>query len=135
MGEEIISAALAKFRWKVRGPISSVGFEGIGEDGVGWSGSEGSNEGFAHGFEVCGYSLVAEGIEDPAFSSYGGSFNLLMCVGLDEEEGCTWGGLCRDAADLVGVEGLGGGGVPMLGLPVHESNGDDGFALCEFEFW
>src|SRR5713101_5370290 len=61
VGEEIVAAALLEFGGEDGGPVGSVGFEGVGEDGVGWSVTEGFDEGFAYGFEVGGYGLVAEG--------------------------------------------------------------------------
>ena len=50
VGEEIVASAFAEFGGEVGGPVGSVGFEGVGEDGVGWGGSEGFDEGFAYGF-------------------------------------------------------------------------------------
>ena len=47
MGEEIVAATLLKFRGEGRGPVGSVGFEGVGEDGVGWGVAEGFDERFA----------------------------------------------------------------------------------------
>ena len=87
VGDEIVAAALAEFGGEVGGPVGSVGFEGVGEDGVGRGVAEGFDEGFADGFEVGGDGVVAEGIEDPAFGSYGGSLDLLLGVAGDEEEG------------------------------------------------
>src|SRR5438067_9696265 len=84
VGEEIVAATLLKFGGEVGGPVGSVGFEGVGEDGVGWGFAEGFEEGFAYFLEMGGYGLVAEGIEDIAFGSYGGSFDLLFGVASDE---------------------------------------------------
>src|SRR5215469_7012280 len=74
MWEEIVAATLLKFGGEVGGPVGSVGFEGVGEDGVGRSCAEGFDERLADFLEVGGYGLMAEGIEDVAFGSYGGSF-------------------------------------------------------------
>ena len=87
MGEEIVASALLEFGGEGGGPVGSVGFEGVGEDGVGWGVAEGFDERFAYFLKVGGYGLVAEGIEDVAFGSYGGSLDLLLGVAGDEEEG------------------------------------------------
>ena len=41
MRDEIVVAAFLKFGGEVGGPVGAVGFEGVGEDGVGWGGAEG----------------------------------------------------------------------------------------------
>ncbi len=87
MRDEIVAATLEKFGGEGGGPVGSVGFEGVGEDGVGWGVAEGFDEGFADGFEVGGYGVVGEGIEDPAFGSYGCALDLLAGVAVDEDEG------------------------------------------------
>src|ERR1700736_4366564 len=87
MGEEIVAAALLEFGGEGGGPVGSVGFEGVGEDGVGWGVAEGFDEGFAYGLEVGGDGLVAEGIEYVALGSDGCSLDLLGGVAGDEEEG------------------------------------------------
>jgi hypothetical protein len=86
VGAEIVAAALEELGGEVRGPVGSVGFEGVGEDGVGWGVAEGFEERFADGFEVGGDGLVAEGIEDPAFGADGGALDLLSGVATDKEE-------------------------------------------------
>ncbi len=113
MGEEIVAATLLKFGGEGGGPVGSVGLEGVGEDGVGRGVAEGFDEGFADDFEVGGDGLLAEGIEDVAFGSYGGSLDLLFGVAGDEEEG---GAEFLGGPDGDGGAGeskrLGGGGVP-----------------------
>ena len=86
VGEEVVAAAFEEFGGERGGPVGSVGFERVGEDGVGWGGAEGFDEGLANGFEVGGYGLMAEGVEDPAFRAYGGSLDDLAGVALDENE-------------------------------------------------
>src|SRR3981081_2334224 len=94
MGEEVVASALLEFGGEGGGPVGSVGFEGVGEDGVGWGVAEGFDEGFAYCFKVCGYGAVGEGVQDVAFGSYGGSLDLLFGVAGDEEEGYAelWAG-------------------------------------------
>jgi hypothetical protein len=87
VGEEIVASTLEELGGEGGGPVGSVGFEGVGEDGVGRGGAEGFDERFAYLCEVGGYGLMAEGVEDVAFGSYGGSFDLLLGVAGDEEEG------------------------------------------------
>ena len=87
VGEQVVAAALAEFGGEVGGPVGSVGFEGVGEDGVGRGGSEGFDEWGAYGLEVMGDGLVAEGVEDPAFGTDGGALDDLMGVAGDEDEG------------------------------------------------
>jgi hypothetical protein len=128
VGAEIVAAALEELGGEVRGPVGSVGFEGVGEDGVGWGVAEGFEERFADGFEVGGDGLVAEGIEDPAFGADGGALDLLSGVATDKEE-CHAGNIrffelnnsggATGAADEVG-EWLGGGCVPVLRLAVYQ---------------
>src|SRR5580692_8211552 len=67
--EEIVAATLEKFGGEGGGPVGSVGFEGVGEDGVGRRAAEGFDEGFAYFLEMGGNRLAAEGIEDVAFGS------------------------------------------------------------------
>ena len=88
--DEIVAAALEELGWEGGGPVGSVGFEGVGEDGVGRGVAEGFDQGFAYGFEMGGDGLLAEGIEDVAFGSDGGSFDLLFGVAGDEEEREVW---------------------------------------------
>ena len=85
--EEIVAAALLELGGEVGGPVGSVGFEGVGEDGVGWGVAEGPEERFTYLLEVGGYGLVAERVEDVTFGSDGSAFDLLLCVAGDEEEG------------------------------------------------
>ena len=87
VGDEIVAAALLEFGWEVGGPVGSVGFERVGKNCVGWGVAEGFDERFAYGFEVGGYGLVAEGVEDVAFCFDGGALDLLLGVAGDEEEG------------------------------------------------
>ena len=92
--------------------------------------SEGFDEGIADYLEVGGDGFLAEGVEDPAFSSDGGALDLLVGVAGDEEEcsagrGSGWDGLGG------GVDGVGGSSVPMFGFSVDERAGDDGFAGFE----
>src|SRR4051794_23600516 len=82
-----------------------------------------------------GDGLVAEGVEDPAFGAYGGSFNDLAGVTRDEDEGGAGCGGGRYVAGLIGVEGLRGDYVPVFWFAFDEGDGDDGFAFGEFEFW
>ena len=130
MGEEIVAATLLKFGGEGGGPVGSVGFEGVGEDGVGWGGGEGFDEGFADFGEVGGDGVVGEGIEDVAFGSDGGAFDLLFGVAGDEEEGSAGGWDGGDGA-ASGWDGLGGGGVPLFGFAVDDGGGDEGFAFGE----
>ena len=133
MGEEIVAAALLEFGGEVGGPVGSVGFEGVGEDGVGWGGAEGFDEGFAYGFEVGGYGLVAEGVEDVAFGSYGGSFDLLFGVAGDEEEGGAGGEGDGGDGMLRPVVGMGWAvaASQCFGFAVDDGGGDEGFAFVE----
>src|ERR1700678_4482013 len=87
MGEEIVAAAHLKFGGEGGGPVGSVGFEGVGEDGIGWGVAEGFEEGLAYFLEVRGDGLMAEGIEYVAIGSDGGSLDLLAGVAGDGEEG------------------------------------------------
>ena len=98
--EEIVASTLLEFGGEGGGPVGSVGFEGVGEDGVGWGVAEGFDEGLADFLEVGGDGLMAEGIEDVAFGSYGGSFDLLLGVTGDEEK--------RDSRFIGGCDGDGG---------------------------
>src|ERR1700728_1244799 len=86
MREEIVASTLLEFGGQGGGPVGSVGFEGVEEDGVGRGVAERLDQGFAYFLEVGGYGLVAEGIEDVALGSHGGSFDLLFGVAGDEEE-------------------------------------------------
>ena len=86
MGEEIVAATLLELGGEVGCPVGSVGFEGVGEDGVGWGVAEGFDERFAYLLEVGGYGLMAEWVEDVAFGSDGSAFDLLFGVAGDEEE-------------------------------------------------
>jgi hypothetical protein len=129
MREEIVAATLEEFGGEVGGPVGSVGFEGVGEDGVGWGVAEGFEERFAYGFEMGCDDFVAEGVEDPAFGSYSGSLDDLSGVAGDEEEsdaGLVGGGE-RGAGDW---EGLGGGRVPgdLRGDVAASGSGDGGAA-------
>ena len=130
MRDEIVAAALEKFGGEGGGPVGSVGFEGVGEDGVGRGVAEGFDEGFADGFQVGGYGVVGEGIEDPAFGSYGGALDYLAGVAGDEDEGGsrlpTGGKGC-----IALVKGLGGGGVPVFGFAVDDGDRDDDIAIGE----
>jgi hypothetical protein len=90
MGEKIVASALLEFGGEVGGPVGSVGFEGVGEDCVGRGVAEGFDEGFADFLEVGGDGFVAEGIEDVAFGSYGGSFDLLLGMAGYEEKRYAW---------------------------------------------
>src|ERR1700722_3102831 len=130
MGDEIVAAALEKLGGEGGGPVGSVGFEGVGEDGVGWGVPEGFDEGFADGFEVGGYGVVGEGVEDPAFGSYGCAFDYLSGVAVDEDESGsrlpTGGKGC-----IALVKGLGGGGVPVFGFAVDDGDRDDDVAVGE----
>ena len=127
MREEIVAAALEKFGGKGGGPIGSVGLERVGEDGVGGRVAEGFEEGFAYGLEVGGDGLLGEGIEDPAFGSYGGPLDLLAGATGDEDERYAGAGGGRKGV-VLGVS-MGGGGVPVLGLAVDYRDGDDGVAV------
>ncbi len=66
MREEIVAAALEEFGGESGGPVGSVGFEGVGEDGVGWGVAEGFEERFAYGFEMGGYGFVARRDRGPS---------------------------------------------------------------------
>src|SRR5277367_1175512 len=130
MGEEIVASALLEFGGEVGGPVGSVGFEGVGEDGVGWGVAEGFDERFAYSLEVGCYGLMAEGVEDVAICSYGGSLDLLFGVAGDEEKGYAGRGDGGDGA-AGGWYGLGSGGVPSFGFAAGDGGGDEGFAFCE----
>ena len=111
MRDEIVAAALLKLGGEVGGPVGTVGFEGVGEDGVGWGVAEGFDERFTYLLEVGRDGLVAEGVEDVAFGSYGGAFDLLFGMAGDEEEGDAGFVGWRDVAAL-GWDGLGRGWIP-----------------------
>src|SRR5258708_1401211 len=91
---------------------------------------------------MCRYGLVAEGVQDVAFGSYGGAFDLLFGVTGDEEEGGAglWAGFEWQVSP--GLRGetwgtricgyaLGGGCVPVFWLAVDDGGGDEGFAFGE----
>ena len=59
--DEIVAASLEELGGEVRGPVGSVGFEGVGEDGVGRGVAEGFEERFAYGFEVGGDGIGLKG--------------------------------------------------------------------------
>ena len=138
MREEIVAAALLKFGGEVGSPVGSVGFEGVGEDGVGWGVAEGFDEWFAYFFEMSGYGLMAERIEDVAFGSYCGSLDLLFGVAGDEEEGDArfvgwgnvaaggWDGFCRG-----GIPSDLGWGVAILDDDVRRGRGAADVAVGE----
>ncbi len=48
VGDEIVAATLLELGGEGGGPVGTVGFEGVGEDGVGWGVAEGFDEGFAY---------------------------------------------------------------------------------------
>ena len=50
VGDEIVAAALEEFGGEGGGPVGAVGFERVGEDGVGRGVAEGFEEGFADCF-------------------------------------------------------------------------------------
>src|SRR5258708_17892952 len=98
---------------------------------------------------MCRYGFVAEGVEDVAFGSYGGSLDLLFGVAGDEEESGAWlvGGCDGTAGDW---EGLGGGCIPKdagritgeaakrigllrvkRGFSIDDGGGDDGVTFLE----
>src|ERR1035441_2476983 len=74
---EIVAAPLFEFGGQTRGPVSSVGFEGVREDGIGRGCSEGLDERLTDFLKVGCDGVKAEGIEHPAFSFDGGSLDLL----------------------------------------------------------
>src|SRR5271170_1795901 len=115
MWEEIVASALLEFGGEVGGPVGSVGFEGVGEDGVGWGVAEGFDERLAYFLEVGRYGLMAEGVEDVAIGSYCGSLDLLFGVAGYEEEGDSGRGDGGDGA-AGGWYGLGCGSVPLFGF-------------------
>jgi hypothetical protein len=41
VGDEVVAAAFEELFWEFGGPVGAVGFEGVGEDGVGGCGAEG----------------------------------------------------------------------------------------------
>ncbi len=82
------------------------------------------SEGLADGFEVGGDGFVAEGIEDAAFGSYGGAFDLLLGVAGDEEE--------SDAGFIGGSDGD-GGPVSVSGWAVAASQVAGGGQRCRWE--
>src|ERR1700678_741406 len=128
--DEIVAAALEEFGGEGGGPVGSVGFEGVGEDGVGRGVAEGFDQGFAYGFEMGGDGLLAEGIEDVAFGSDGGSFDLLFGVAGDKEEGGAGGGDGCDGT-ASGGDWFGGGCVPLFGFAGDDGGGDEGLAFFE----
>lgn len=134
VGEEIVAAAAFELGGEGGGPVGSVGFEGVGEDGVGWGWSEGFDEGVADSFEVGGNGFLAKGIQDPAFGTYGGSLDDLAGVAGDKEQDGAGGRGGGDGGVEGGVEDLGGGGVPVFGLTVYERGRDDGLAFGQLHF-
>jgi hypothetical protein len=113
MRDEIVTATLEEFGGEGEGPVSSVGFEGVGEYGVGWGVAEGFDERLADLLKVGGDGLAAERIEDVAFGSDRGSLDDLFGVARDEEEGYARfvGGSDGDGGAGESKR-LGGGGVP-----------------------
>jgi len=137
--DEIVAAALEELGGEVGGPVGSVGFERVGEDGVGRGVAEGAEEGFAYGFEVGGYGVVGEGIENPAFGSHGCAFDDLSSVAGDEEESGAGVGGGGDEAGGFGIDDDGRGGIPGDGSlwrrrfvdVTNECDGEDGVAVGE----
>ena len=86
MGKQIVTAAAFKFRGEIRRPIGAIGFERIGEDGVGRGQGKRFDQRLTDRVKVRGYGLVAERIQNPAFGAHGSTFYLLPGMAGDENK-------------------------------------------------
>ena len=85
MRDQVIAAPFFEFRRQARGPISSVRFERIREDGVWRSVAESLHQWLTDFRKMGGDCLVAKGIKHPPFRPDSSSLDFLPGVAGDEK--------------------------------------------------
>jgi hypothetical protein len=115
MRDEIVASAPLELGREGGRPVSTVGLQGVGEDGEGRSAAKRLEERLADGVEVGSDGSAREGAKDVPFGSDGSALDLLAGVALDEEEGDAGMGRGGDGGGGTGRgEGFGGGCGPCF---------------------